>query len=90
MAGIGPSLGPCCGEFRHFRAELPPEVWGYGDEKAYFDFWALSRDQLIAAGIPSDQIHQSRICTRCNTGLFYSYRASHASGRFAAVIGFEA
>jgi YfiH family protein len=89
LAGIGPSLGPCCGEFRHFREELPPEVWSYGNKNAFFDFWTLSRDQLIAAGVPRGQIHQSRICTRCNTGLFYSYRANPATGRFAAVIGFE-
>jgi YfiH family protein len=90
LAGIGPSLGPCCGEFRHFRRELPPEVWPYGNASNFFDFWALSRDQLVSAGVPTGQIHQSRICTRCNTGLFYSYRANHETGRFAAVIGFEA
>jgi polyphenol oxidase len=90
LAGIGPSLGPCCGEFRHYRQEFPDAVWPYGNSSNYFNFWALSRDQLAAAGVPSGQIHQSRICTRCNTGLFYSYRASHETGRFAAVIGFEA
>jgi polyphenol oxidase len=90
LAGIGPSLGPCCGEFRHYRQELPPEVWSYGNASNHFDFWALSRDQLVGAGVPAGQIYQSRICTRCNTGLFYSYRASHETGRFAAVIGFEA
>lgn len=89
LAGIGPSLGPCCGEFRHYREELPSEVWRYGNDADHFDFWSLSRDQLTAAGVPLSQIHQSQICTRCNTGLFYSYRASHATGRFAAVIGFE-
>jgi YfiH family protein len=90
MAGIGPSLGPCCGEFRHYRRELPPEVWPYGNNSSHFDFWALSHDQLLSAGVPAGQIHLSRICTRCNTGLFYSYRASHETGRFAAVIGFDA
>jgi hypothetical protein len=90
LAGIGPSLGPCCGEFRHFRQELPPEVWPYGNAAAHFNFWALSRDQLMYAGVPAERIYQSRICTRCNTGLFYSYRANRETGRFAAVIGFEA
>ncbi|MDJ0782482.1 MAG: polyphenol oxidase family protein [Desulfosarcinaceae bacterium] len=89
MAGIGPSLGPCCGEFRNYASELPPAVWPYGDAMDHFDFWALSRDQLKAAGVPADRIHESRICTRCNTGLFYSYRASHTTGRFGAVIGYE-
>jgi YfiH family protein len=90
LAGIGPSLGPCCGEFRHYREELPRKVWKYGNQSDHFDFWALSRDQLIAAGVFAGQIYQSRICTRCNTDLFYSYRARHDTGRFAAVIGFEA
>jgi polyphenol oxidase len=89
LAGIGPSLGPCCGEFRHYRKELPSEIWPYGNAANYFDFWSLSRDQLRRAGVPDGQIHQSRICTRCNTGLFYSYRAAHETGRFAAVIGFD-
>jgi YfiH family protein len=90
LAGIPPSLGACCGEFRHYREELPPEVWRYGNKAAHFDFWALSRDQLVAAGVPAGRIFQSRICTRCNTGLFYSYRAHQHTGRCVAVIGFEA
>ncbi len=90
LAGIGPSLGPCCGEFRHYREELPRKVWKYGNQSDHFDFWTLSRDQLVAAGVFAGQIYQSRICTRCNTDLFYSYRARHDTGRFAAVIGFEA
>ena len=90
MAGIGPSLGPCCGEFRHYREELPRKVWQYGNQVDHFDFWALSRDQMIAAGVLADRIVQSRICTRCNTDLFFSDRASHDTGRFAAVSGFEA
>lgn len=89
LAGIGPSLGPCCGEFRHYREELPRSLWKYGNQSAHFDFWTLSRDQLIAAGMSAGQIFQSRICTRCNSDLFFSYRACHDTGRFAAVIGFE-
>ncbi len=86
-AGIAPSLGPCCAEFVHYRRELPPELWSYKDHRDRFDFWAISRDQLLAAGLRSDAIIHSGVCTRCQTQRFYSYRASHHTGRFAVVIG---
>jgi polyphenol oxidase len=87
LAGIGPSLGPCCAEFIHFQKEIPEPLWIYKDQRNRFDFWSISRDQLISAGVLGAHIHQSRICTRCNPHLFYSYRAEKVTGRFAAVIG---
>lgn len=87
QAGIGPSLGPCCGEFIHYREEIPPTFWKYKGQNRHFDFWAASRDQLSDAGIPAENIFSSRICTRCRTDLFFSYRAEGATGRMAMVIG---
>ncbi len=87
VAGIGPSLGRCCAEFRHYRQEIPQQFWPYKDNDHHFDFWAISRDQLVAAGVRSENIHLSGICTRCNPGLFFSYRGEGITGRFAAVIG---
>ena len=89
LAGIGPSLGPCCAEFIHYRQELPERFWKYRDDADRFDFWAISRDQLTAAGVHEKNIHNSRICTRCRTDLFFSYRREHVTGRFTAVIGME-
>lgn len=86
-AGIGPSLGPCCAEFIHYRREIPTRFWGYKDEKDHFDFWAISRDQLREAGVPAENIMNSGLCTRCRTDLFFSYRGEGTTGRFAAVIG---
>lgn len=86
-AGIGPSLGPCCGEFIHYREEIPPAFWRYKGENRHFDFWAASRDQLSEAGVPEENIHSSRMCTRCRTDLFFSYRAERSTGRMAMVIG---
>ncbi|MDX1707429.1 MAG: peptidoglycan editing factor PgeF [Desulfobacterales bacterium] len=87
MAGIGPSLGPCCAEFVHYRKEIPKTLWSYKLANHHFDFWAISRDQLADVGIPSENIEISNICTRCNTALFFSYRAEGQTGRFASVIG---
>ena len=87
IGAIGPSLGPCCAEFVNYRKEIPPEYWGYRRTDDLFDFWRMSVDQLVQAGVPAAQITTSGICTRCNPHLFYSYRGEgKQAGRFVAVI----
>ncbi|MBE9544964.1 MAG: peptidoglycan editing factor PgeF [Proteobacteria bacterium] len=87
LAGIGPSLGPCCAEFINYKTEIPKEFWRYKDPDIHFDFWAISSDQLINAGVLEENIASSQMCTRCRTEDFFSYRAEKTTGRFAAVIG---
>ena len=87
VAAIGPSLGPCCAEFIHYRNEIPKTFWSYKDKDHHFDFWALSRDQLTDAGVPATNIYSSDTCTRCNPERFFTYRGEGTTGRFAAVIG---
>lgn len=86
-AGIGPSLGPCCAEFIHYRQEIPEHLWSYKNQNDCFDFWSISADQLKAEGVPADHIHTSGLCTRCHPDIFFSYRAEKTTGRFPAVIG---
>lgn len=87
LCGIGPSLGPCCAEFIHYRDEIPPSLWRYKLSANRFDFWRISRDQLIYAGVKPEHVENSNICTRCNPHLFFTYRGEGRTGRFAAVIG---
>jgi len=87
LAGIGPSLGPCCAEFIHYRTEIPKAFWSYKNHADCFDFWAMSKDQLTETGIPVSHIVSSNLCTCCRTDLFFSYRKEKSTGRFAAVIG---
>lgn len=86
IAAISPSLGPCCAEFVNYRSELPAVMHGYQTRTNYFDFWAVSNDQLRAAGVQQGNIHTATICTRCNRNYF-SYRREGNTGRFASVIG---
>ena len=86
-AGIGPSLGPCCAEFVNYRKEIPENLWSYKTADDHFDFWSISRDQLIDAGVGPENIEVSQLCTRCHTAVFFSYRAEGQTGRFASVIG---
>jgi YfiH family protein len=85
FAAIGPSLGPCCAEFIHYRREFPPSFWSYQVRPHYFDLWRLSRDQLIAAGVRKERIETAGLCTSCRTDLFFSYRKEKITGRFATV-----
>lgn len=85
-AAIGPGLGPCCAEFRHYRREFPPELWKYQVRPGYFDLWQLSFDQLKASGLKPDNIEVAGLCTRCRAEEFFSYRRDRVTGRQAAVI----
>ena len=89
IAGIGPSLGPCCAEFTNYQHEIPRQFWAYKMDHNHFDFWSLSKDQLCLAGVPMARIHVSSMCTKCRTDLFFSYRQEKTTGRFAAVIGLK-
>ncbi len=87
IAGIGPSLGPCCAEFIHFKKEIPQFLWKYKDSGNRFDFWKLTRDQLVLEGVLPENLVSSNLCTRCRTDLFFSYRGEKITGRFAGAIG---
>lgn len=87
LAGIGPSLGPCCAEFRNYEEEIPESFWKYKNASNYFDFWAVSTDQLSAEGLLREHISISGLCSKCRTDLFFSYRGEGITGRFASIIG---
>jgi YfiH family protein len=87
IAGISPSLGSCCSEFVNYKDEIPQDLWKYKiNDKNYFDFWEMSADQLMDRGIKKENIENLKICTKCNTNDFYSYRGEKTTGRFACVI----
>ncbi|MDR2386104.1 MAG: polyphenol oxidase family protein [Deltaproteobacteria bacterium] len=88
LACCGPSLGPCHAEFINYERELPKSFWEFKDQKNHFDFTAISRRQLLSAGLKDEHIEFSGLCTRCSED-FYSYRRGD-SGRFALIAGLAA
>jgi len=87
MAGISPSLGPCCSEFINYKDEIPWGLWKYKSKnKDNFNFWKISLDQLLKKGVKKENIENMEICTKCNTQEFYSFRGEKITGRFACVI----
>jgi polyphenol oxidase len=86
LAGISPSLGPCCAEFRNYAAELPASFLSFQTTRAYFDFWAITRWQLIRSGLQPEHIEVANRCTVCESSDFFSYRGEKTTGRNAAVL----
>jgi len=83
-AGIAPSLGPCCAEFRGWHEQLPAQFARFLVGGDHIDFWRLSVEQLVECGLSRENIEVSNICTRCSAE-FYSYRREGLTGRFATV-----
>lgn len=82
-AAVGPSLGPCCGEFVDYEKLFPKTFQRFMVRCDYFDLWSLSKWQLLEAGVPEEKIELAGLCTRCRIDLFYSYRGEGTTGRFA-------
>jgi YfiH family protein len=83
---IGPSLGPQHAEFVNYRQELPESFWGYQTKPNLFDFWAISKDQLMACGILSQHIEVAGMCTYKNVNDCFSYRRDGLTGRHGTVV----
>jgi len=96
LAGIGPSIGPCCYEVgddvRDFVEQSFGTTEGYlvrknNSPKPHFDLWYANHKQLTDQGVKPENIETSELCTRCHSETFFSSRASGGvTGRFAAGI----
>lgn len=82
LAGLGPSIGPCCFEVKADVADAVKKNTPYeekvlqkkGERKWDLDLVGLNTLQLIEAGVPSEQIASTGLCTVCLPNLFFSYR----------------
>jgi YfiH family protein len=53
----------------------------------FLDIGAVARDQLVAEGVPADQVHAAGLCTASHANVFCSYRRDGlGAGRLAAAI----
>lgn len=87
---ISPSLGPEAAEFKHFKKELPKHFWEYQVSPTYFDFWEISRMQLLEAGVPEEQIEVAEICTFENDEEYFSYRRNKNTPHHGTLAGMTA
>lgn len=89
IAGIGPSIGPCCYEVGDEVIDAWMDAGIQDGEKAvvarqprnHLDLWAANRLTLIHAGVPERQIEIAGLCTRCVGDRYFSHRAAMAGER---------
>lgn len=91
LAGVSPSLGPCCSYFTDPHNELPKHMHKYILTDGHkVDFYKAINDELLAAGLKKDHIELAKICTKCKSDLFFSYRQDKQdTGRMASIIGLK-
>lgn len=83
--GISPSLGPEAAEFRDFKTLFPEPFWSFQTKAEYFNFWEISRWQLISAGVLPHHIEIAGICTYSTPKDWFSYRREPCSGRHGTI-----
>ena len=93
IAGIAPSIGPCCYEVGKDVAEHffnLPESFTTVDDKYMLDLPYINQQQLLTSGLHEENIQMSGICTACEVTQFFSYRKEKGcSGRFMSMIGLK-
>jgi hypothetical protein len=98
IAGIGPSIGPCCFNVQKDVADLffnnAPDAEIYIKKKGtgfVIDLREANRSQLIAQGCGEKNIEVSDLCTSCNSNLFFSHRGEKGkTGRNGLLAGLRA
>lgn len=94
VAGIGPSIGPCCYEV----GDEVIEAWANtGLDRSrtavkrvgirlHLDLWKANQIALESAGVRADHVEVSRICTSCSSDRYFSRRAANGHrGLFATI-----
>lgn len=92
IAGVGPSIGPCCYEVGPEVAQQVRRQFEMGGSwllpqnggSVHLDLWAANRWQLESAGV--GQVEVGGLCTACHTDEFFSHRAEKGrTGRFGVL-----
>lgn len=85
IAVVGPAIGRCCYEvdtpvYEQFAAltDIKPAYFTerIGAGKFIVDLKEANRRILLSAGLAEENIMVSDVCTKCNSGLLFSHRAS--------------
>jgi len=91
---IGPNIQSCCFEVQDDVKEIFENTYGYlknwndvieekgvidGNKKYLINTSLILETLFKEAGIPEEQIHQSHICTKCNSEQLHSFRVEKES-----------
>ncbi|TCT16987.1 hypothetical protein EDC18_101283 [Natranaerovirga pectinivora] len=100
LAGIAPSIGFCCFEVsedvaeefkKKFTKEQCKEIIEEKSNNKYMvDLWKANKFTLLEAGLEEDNITVTDLCTKCNSDIFFSHRATDGKrGSLAAIMALQ-
>jgi YfiH family protein len=86
---LGPSIGSCCYEIdeKVYFPEWEPFSVSRGRGNWLVDLARINIARMTTEGIREEQISWVRLCTRCHSDLFFSYRKEGRTGRQLSFIG---
>lgn len=96
IAGIAPSIGPCCyrigdqviAQVRAAFTNADEWLIAQSDGGSHFDLWQANAQQLRMLGV--EQIEMANLCTAHRADEFFSWRAENTrTGRFGAIIALD-
>ncbi len=86
----GPSLGPNKAEFTDFEKDWSEDFRDfYNKENKCMNLWALTKFQLMQAGLKEKNLFSIDLCTATMNNDFFSYRFDKNCGRQASLIWIE-
>lgn len=84
---LGPSIQKCCYTVgTELLTQFAERFGSTVHDGANLSLQTTNVNQLVEAGLPSDSISISPLCTACRTDLFYSHRAEN--GRTGRMLSF--
>jgi polyphenol oxidase len=96
QVALGPCIGSCCyevgDELRNDFAEPDRAFFVPGAQgRPHLDVRGINVRQLVAAGVPRENIAHVDECTRCRPDLYCSYRRDgRGAGRMISYVGWTA
>jgi YfiH family protein len=93
LAGIGPSIGPCCFEVGddvadRFRKISAVRNYIHAGEAIRIDLPGANRAALLRCGVLPHNVEMSGYCTACRLDIFFSHRGEQGNtGRFGLFAG---
>jgi hypothetical protein len=74
-AHLGPCIRPCCYEVGpEVARQFPASVGSVVEGRHRLDLAAAARLQLLDSGVPPEAIFDTRACTCCSPGWYFSHR----------------
>ena len=87
---FGPAIRECCYEVGSDFSDFTKESLTRRGNKLYFDLCREAKKRLAACGVCEGRIYDSRICTKCMNGDFFSYRKEGlGAGRSLSLLGLK-